>query len=270
MSRSPLADAEKAKIWTKIEDSIGEMRKHSSRRPDWRITIDRQRSIFVTFSDEDDNGNYFYDLKQRDIESWLTYPHSFVIFVIADNTQSLIFPVSTIRDQIVENKRTTDMQGNFKLHIIPRRHSFEFQEFPTFDTKPFLNNYSLFGTGTPQLAEIEKDLEALDDEEILPEGRKGQRLTNYYERKPKLRLAAILAHGTKCMACGFDFEKAYGERGRGFIEVHHIVPVSRLIQETKINPRTDMVVLCSNCHRMVHRRKNVLLSLHELKSILKK
>ena len=33
MSRSLIADAEKAKIWTKIEDSIGEMRKYSSRVP---------------------------------------------------------------------------------------------------------------------------------------------------------------------------------------------------------------------------------------------
>ncbi len=25
------------------------------------------------------------------------------------------------------------------------------------------------------------------------------------------------------MACGFNFEKKYGERGKGFIHVHHIV-----------------------------------------------
>ncbi len=271
MSRTLIADAEKANIWSKIEELIGETRQHSKRRSDWRVTKDGQLCIFMTFSDEDDNGNFFYDLKQRDIESWKMYSRSFVVFVIQNSSQSLIIPLSIIQDQIIENRRATDMQGNFKLHIIPRRHSYDFQEFPTLDTKPFFNNYSQFVDDTARLTlAIEKDLEAMDDEEILPEGRKGQRLTNYYERKARLRLAAILTHGTRCMACGFDFEKVYGERGRGFIEVHHIVPVSQLIQETKINPRTDMIVLCSNCHRMIHRRKDEPLSLDELRTILKK
>ena len=99
------------------------------------------------------------------------------------------------------------MQGNFKLHITSRRHSFEFQDFPAFDTKRFLNNYSLFGAGAPQLAEIEKDLEALDDEEILPEGRKGQRLTNYYERKPKLRLVQFLRTAQNAWHVGLTLRK---------------------------------------------------------------
>ncbi|RMD59199.1 hypothetical protein D6833_11785 [Candidatus Parcubacteria bacterium] len=70
------------------------------------------------------------------------------------------------------------------------------------------------------------------------------------------------------MACGFDFESVYGERGKGYIEVHHVVPISRLDGETLVDPEKDVVVLCANCHRMVHRRKDNVLSLSELKLII--
>ncbi|MDD4221943.1 MAG: hypothetical protein WCQ63_04485, partial [Methanomethylophilus sp.] len=47
-----------------------------------------------------------------------------------------------------------------------------------------------------------------------------------YERNARNREAAIALHETVCQICGFDFSKAYGERGRRFIEGHHRKPVS--------------------------------------------
>ena len=70
------------------------------------------------------------------------------------------------------------------------------------------------------------------------------------------------------MGCNFNFEKRYGKRGKDFIEVHHTKPVSEFLEETQVNPKTDMVVLCSNCHRIVHRERNNVLSLDELKNII--
>ncbi len=57
-----------------------------------------------------------------------------------------------------------------------------------------------------------------------------------------------------CEICGFDFSKVYGELGKGFIEAHHTKAVSTMLpdEKTKIE---DMVMLCSNCHSMIHRRK---------------
>ena len=57
-----------------------------------------------------------------------------------------------------------------------------------------------------------------------------------------------------CEICGFDFEKVYGTLGKNFIEAHHIKPVSELQEgdKTKIE---DIVMLCSNCHSMVHKKK---------------
>jgi HNH endonuclease len=112
---------------------------------------------------------------------------------------------------------------------------------------------------------VESDLDSLRVEEQFEEGGNRVRYTNYYERNAKLRIAAINYHGTTCRACGFDFGHVYGERGAGFIEVHHLRPVSNLKKKRKIDPKKDMTVLCSNCHRMIHRRKDNVLSVEDLK-----
>lgn len=116
---------------------------------------------------------------------------------------------------------------------------------------------------------VKSDIDALDFEEEHFEGTQHKRYTNYYERDIKLRTKAISIHGTKCMACGFDFEKKYGKRGKGFIEVHHLTPVSELDSNTKVDPKTDLAVVCSNCHRIIHRKKDNVLSLNDLKNIIK-
>jgi 5-methylcytosine-specific restriction endonuclease McrA len=114
-----------------------------------------------------------------------------------------------------------------------------------------------------------QDVESIANEEEYFEGRKQQRFSAYYERNPQLRLAAIRIHGLTCAVCGFDYEKAYGRRGKGYIEVHHLKPVSSLSQPEGVDPKRDMAVLCSNCHRMIHRRKDDILSLNQLREAMK-
>ena len=89
-----------------------------------------------------------------------------------------------------------------------------------------------------------------------------------YERDPNNRIEAIKFHGTKCVVCGFDFEKFYGARGKGYIEIHHIKPLSSIGKEIDINPKMDLVPVCSNCHKMIHRRKDKVLSINEMKNLL--
>ena len=91
------------------------------------------------------------------------------------------------------------------------------------------------------------------------------------ERNRSLALAAKKFHGTVCMVCGFDFEARYGELGAGYIEAHHVVPFADLVKEPEpvlLNPMTDFVVVCANCHRMLHRRSPAL-SPAQLKAMLK-
>ncbi len=70
----------------------------------------------------------------------------------------------------------------------------------------------------------------------------------------------------ECEACGFDFSRIYGEIGDGFIECHHIKPVSDLRSgdRTKIS---DLALICANCHRMLHR--SGLIALNELRQIIR-
>jgi 5-methylcytosine-specific restriction enzyme A len=51
-----------------------------------------------------------------------------------------------------------------------------------------------------------------------------------------------------------------------FAEVHHIKPLSELKGiKHETDPKTDLAILCANCHRMIHRKKNITLTLNELK-----
>ncbi|WP_050369732.1 HNH endonuclease [Streptomyces acidiscabies] len=98
--------------------------------------------------------------------------------------------------------------------------------------------------------------DTLDDETGAPEGRILYRRHLTRERNKKLRarkIAAVLRKsGTlSCEACEFDFEAFYGERGRGYIECHHVVPLHEAGEGT--TKLTDLALICSNCHRMIHR-----------------
>ncbi|MBK7042040.1 MAG: HNH endonuclease [Bacteroidetes bacterium] len=80
------------------------------------------------------------------------------------------------------------------------------------------------------------------------------------ERNPRLRQQAInnFLNQNKtlhCEACKFNFEKKYGKHGKDFIECHHTIPLSQMKQGHKTKSE-DLVLLCSNCHRMVHRGKS--------------
>lgn len=60
-------------------------------------------------------------------------------------------------------------------------------------------------------------------------------------------------HGSLfCSVCGFSFSKVYGALGQDFIEAHHTKPVGERdgASETRVE---DLVMVCSNCHRMIHR-----------------
>lgn len=102
----------------------------------------------------------------------------------------------------------------------------------------------------------------------ISEGDKKKKYVSYYERNPNLRYTVINKKGTTCCVCGFDFYKAYGDRGQGYIEVHHTKPISSYDGKHPVNPDTDMEVVCSNCHRMIHRSRKNILSIEEIKKII--
>ncbi|WP_072094014.1 HNH endonuclease [Trabulsiella odontotermitis] len=105
--------------------------------------------------------------------------------------------------------------------------------------------------------------------EEYTEGTRKVITVNAYERNPEARRACISHHGTICKGCGFDFEKTYGEHGKGFIHIHHIRPLGTIGENYGVDPKEDMVPLCPNCHAMVHRGNATSpLSVDELRNLI--
>jgi len=97
------------------------------------------------------------------------------------------------------------------------------------------------------------------DEEFVSnaEGKITLRMHKVRERDPKLRGKAIeqfvKTHNKLfCEVCNFSFVDTYGEIGQGFIEVHHLKPISTY-SDGEVTQIDDMKLVCSNCHRMIHR-----------------
>lgn len=97
--------------------------------------------------------------------------------------------------------------------------------------------------------------------EDYSEGKRRLRETSYFARNPKLVRDAKEKYGYVCQVCGFDYGKAYGELGEGYIEVHHLNPLSERpeTEEEQLSTNLDEVmVVCANCHRMLHRKSPAL------------
>lgn len=124
-----------------------------------------------------------------------------------------------------------------------------------------------------ELPELDVGLSADDDE--FPEGRAVLKIHLHRERNKELvdkaKKRFSKEHGGKlfCEICGFDFFSVYGECGRNFIEAHHIKPVAEMKENDKTKIE-DLVMLCSNCHRMIHRIRPWIGNRDEIKKILVK
>jgi 5-methylcytosine-specific restriction enzyme A len=123
----------------------------------------------------------------------------------------------------------------------------------------------LLGRETPQVL-------SLPDVDLT--GKEGSRVLRsplQVERDRRLRTAkkvAVLTAAKRlaCEVCTFDFFERYGELGKEFCEVHHLHPLaSGGLRQTTLD---DLAVVCSNCHRMMHRSDRVL-SVEELRGYLK-
>lgn len=124
------------------------------------------------------------------------------------------------------------------------------------DLHKFLHLYLTLVSNEPRLfahADAEDDEQGLSEENL-----RSLREHKRIERNKKLATRAKKVHGYTCKACGFDFEQRYGTLGSGYIEAHHLTPLSELKgDKVLLDPRRDFTVLCANCHRMIHRSEFV-------------
>jgi hypothetical protein len=112
-----------------------------------------------------------------------------------------------------------------------------------------------------------------DEESAFPEGKETFKLHRHLERDSALsrRIKAARLDETgklECEVCSTDFQVKYGELGEGFIEAHHRTPVHKLdgVRKTKAS---ELALVCSNCHRMLH-RANPQLTVEELKERIRR
>lgn len=109
------------------------------------------------------------------------------------------------------------------------------------------------------------------DEEGSVEGRIVFRQHRGRERDPSLtrRKKQAVQRQTgrlACEVCGLDFSERYGELGEGFIECHHTLPLAAGVERS--TRLADLAVVCSNCHRMLHRTPKTL-SVEQLRERLR-
>lgn len=130
------------------------------------------------------------------------------------------------------------------------------------------------GTDLNHFIFLIENTDPLDIEEAadFSEGKTAYKLHKFYERNPKVVKKAKSNYWKKngffqCEACGFRFDEVYGTRGRKFIEGHHTKPVSEMVPGDTTSPE-DIALLCSNCHRMVHRKP--FISVEQLASTIQK
>lgn len=180
------------------------------------------------------------------------------------------FPQSREHIRLVEEE-------SYKLLTFPIIFSDELQDEDGFGPskikgfEPVLTQKSLVRVGSNWYASDDAIPTSIPEEVSNPErfleGAAKTIAVNAYERNGKARSVCIKHHGAKCAACNFNFETAYGAIGKGFIHVHHIVPLAEIRREYELDPIRDLVPVCANCHAIVHLTQPAM-GIEELRSCL--
>ncbi|REL33616.1 hypothetical protein DYD21_09415 [Rhodohalobacter sp. SW132] len=87
------------------------------------------------------------------------------------------------------------------------------------------------------------------------EGNARNILQTSYERSTEAREVCLKHHGFSCKVCDFNFEEKFGEVGKGFIHVHHRNQISETGGEYEVDPISDLIPVCPNCHAMIHSKR---------------
>lgn len=200
-------------------------------------------------------------------------------YLTREHVLQAISEIDSGRDQVPPRRRSTKFvlrHGGREYppkYLICRAHvAYDGNEWPNkFGGGPETNNYLIgkrFEIWRINDGQVGVEAEDETEESTFPEGKRLLKLHQTLERDTRIAKAAknrrLRETGDlTCDACGFSYSKQYGDLGVGYIEAHHVVPVSELKgrRATRID---EIALVCSNCHRMLHRNRPWL-SISELK-----
>lgn len=194
------------------------------------------------------------------------------------------FPWSAISELFTEANRFPVQQKNgtlthrWQIHLEGPEHHFQMEFSPSdprsrprFDASQWYGNAAVLGlppdsaTSTLDIADLDDDFSASEGREIFALHRRRERDPALAQRAKQQRLK--ISGNLSCDVCSFDFVKAYGTLGNGFIEAHHTLPLRELAEETRTKIR-DLALVCANCHRMLHRGETWL-AVGQLRELVK-
>lgn len=131
-----------------------------------------------------------------------------------------------------------------------------FNNFTYTDLKDSLNQVSS--------SRGELKIKVFDENTLIQEGEKRIACAAIYQRSAKLKERAMEHYKVDgkifCDCCNFNFEDLYGSLyGANYIEIHHIKPIFMYdegdLNDTINNAIKNVIPVCSNCHRMIHRKR---------------
>ena len=121
------------------------------------------------------------------------------------------------------------------------------EDEPILSLHRFLSSF--LGTTLDVFAEWHSTFEAGE-----VEGDHSRTTYNRYERSSANRAVCLSVYGSVCVACGEDPGVKYKMDGRRIIHVHHLTPVSQMGGPRLVDPITELVPLCPNCHNVAHKK----------------
>jgi len=162
--------------------------------------------------------------------------------------------------------------GGFKITDKGKEYLQANQEFLNY---LLINDFSYFDLAD-SLRKKEKNrnkkIDVFDEDAMVQEGKEKLIGATVYQRSAILRDYAIqyFTENSKisCYCCKFNFQDFYGEYGKGFIEIHHKKPIFKYededLERTLQEAVKNLIPVCSNCHRMIHRNWGKPLEIQEL------
>ena len=249
------------------------------------VTAKALCGIFGTESTEND-GQYF-DALAKIVQS-ISDGFSFIAFFFFLKNKDLYAPVRRKGDR--ERLAQLDLGGRKIMETCCWKNYMEFmgvvKEIHLFllekgyqatllDAQSFFWMLWMVNNETPELEENTDPFETTVTKSgvFFKEGKRIEFYGTKAERDPRVRRAFLKTQTRpyKCEVCGMDFESVYGDIGVDVIDVHHKKPLSIDGQEQKVEPTSEyLACLCSNCHRMIHRRRNSVFTVEELRQKIQK